>query len=207
MSEETQSHLFEPFFTTKEVGKGTGLGLSTVFGIVSQSGGRMEVRSQLGRGSTFSVLLARTDEPMEQKVGGTQGQKRAVEPSTVLLAEDDAAVRELLTAALADGGYRVLAAEGGAQAISLCQSHQGSLPVLVTDLVMPGMTGVELARHFRKLRPSGRIIYMSGYTETTIESSGGLGPDAVFLQKPFPPDVLVEKVTEVLSRRPPTGVG
>jgi len=198
MSPETQSHVFEPFFTTKEVGKGTGLGLATVYGIVKQSDGYIAVRSELGRGSTFEVYLPRVEEaalPLRSE--------RAFTPSrgseTVLLVEDEEAVRNLMREILDSAGYVVLAAASGAEAMRRSRDHAGPIHLLITDVVMPGMSGPQLASQIAAERPGMRILYTSGYPDDALGPHGGLPPGTAFVQKPLTPDDLADRVREVLD--------
>jgi signal transduction histidine kinase/ActR/RegA family two-component response regulator len=190
--------IFEPFFTTKEQGKGTGLGLSTVYGIVTQSGGYVRVESAVGAGSRFAVYLPRVEEVAEVKepearVAGTGGSE------TVLLTEDEDAVRLLAKRVLTRSGYRVLAARGGAEALELAEQHEGEIHLLLTDVVMPGMSGRELAQRLLPLRPGIRLLFTSGYTEDAIVRHGVSGQETAFLPKPFAPASLAQKVREVLD--------
>jgi PAS domain S-box-containing protein len=198
MDEETQAHLFEPFYTTKEQGKGTGLGLATVYGIVKQSGGYVWVYSELGRGTTFKVYLPRVDEPPDAVV------RRSTLPAargdeTVLLAEDDAPVREALAQALEQKGYRLLRASDGQMALDLARGHPARIALLVTDLVMPGMTGRELALALLAERPDVRVIYMSGYADEAVVRHRVLERGLNYLQKPFAVEDLARKAREVLD--------
>jgi len=199
MDSETQSHLFEPFFTTKERGKGTGLGLSTVYGIVKQSGGNVWVYSELGRGATFKVYLPQVDEPLEEPrpVEARAVAARATE--TVLVVEDEVSVRSLVRGVLESRGYRVLEASHGADALSISDQHGGPIHLLLTDVVMPEMSGRDLASRVMPRRPEIRVLYMSGYTDDAIVHNGVLDAGTAFLQKPFTPDALARKVREVLD--------
>ncbi|HEX4627818.1 MAG TPA: PAS domain S-box protein [Gemmatimonadales bacterium] len=199
MDEATQAHLFEPFFTTKEVGKGTGLGLATVYGIVKQSGGYVWVYSEVGHGTTVKVYLPRVEGatetaplvPAPQVVrGGTE---------TVLLVEDAAPVRSLARKSLAARGYTVLDAADGPSALALATSHGGAIDLLVTDVVMPGMGGRELAERLAAVRPQMKVLYTSGYTDDAMVRQGVLTAGVAFLQKPFIPDTLARKVRDVLD--------
>ncbi len=200
MDTETQSRIFEPFFTTKPEGRGTGLGLSTVYGIVKQSDGYIWVYSEPGRGTTFKIYLPRVDqeatavEPGEATVEAPRGTE------TVLLVEDQEMVRDMVREALEMSGYAVLAASGGADALALAAGHRGPIHLLVTDVVMPGMSGRELAERLSTVRPTLRVLFMSGYTDDAISRHGILEEGVTFLQKPFTPDALSRKVRELLDR-------
>ena len=199
MSAETQAHIFEPFFTTKAQGKGTGFGLATVYGIVRQSGGHITVDSALGAGATFSLYLPRVDEPLGAAVAPATVATPAVGSETVLLAEDEALVRQMARRVLEQAGYTVLAAAGGAEAIQLAQGHKGPIDLLLTDVVMPGMSGRELARRMVEVRPGVRVLYMTGYSDEAVARHGVLDPGATLLQKPFTPAVLAREVRAVLD--------
>jgi len=198
MTPDVQAHLFEPFFTTKERGKGTGLGLATVYGIVKQSGGFIWVYTEPGRGSSFKVYLPRVDEsvqPREATAGA--GAKRGTE--TVLLAEDEAPVRAVARHVLERHGYNVLEAPSAEAALDLARRYSGDIHVLLTDVVMPGLSGPDLARQLVVLRPAVRVIYMSGYTDDAITRHGVLEPGLAYVQKPFTPEAIARKVREVLD--------
>ena len=201
MSDDAQAHLFEPFFTTKERGKGTGLGLPTVYGIVQQSGGHIRVNSAAEHGSTFLVYLPRVEAPQD----GATGTDRPLLPhpspgtETVLLAEDEEVVRRLAREILSGNGYTVLEAGNGREALLLSEAHRGEIHLLLTDVVMPKMSGRELGERIRLHRPDLRILYMSGYTDDSILRHGVLLDGIPFLQKPFTAEVLARKVREVLD--------
>jgi two-component system cell cycle sensor histidine kinase/response regulator CckA len=202
MDAETLSHLFEPFFTTKGHGKGTGLGLSAVFGIVKQHGGSILPRSRPGWGTTFEIYLPRVVQ--KQDLPGTDDTAAETQQGseTVLLAEDENAVRALAQAVLQRQGYTVLEAESGAQAIAACEGHLGPIHLVLTDVVMPGMSGCELADHLLRRYPEAKVLYMSGHADDTIARHGILNRDVPFLQKPFAPSALARKVREVLEGVP-----
>jgi signal transduction histidine kinase len=199
MDAETLSHIFEPFYTTKEVGKGSGLGLATVYGIVEQSGGHVAVYSEPGRGSTFKVYLPRVEEPAD-----SAARSQSVLPSirgceTILVAEDDRQVRDLTVAILKACGYLVLELENVLEAEHVCERHQGGIDLLLTDVVMRSMSGPDLARQVKRLRPGTKVLFMSGYTDNAVVHQGVLEPDFAFLPKPFTPSTLAGKVRQVLD--------
>lgn len=203
MTPEVQAQAFEPFFTTKEPGKGTGLGLASVYGMVRQSGGWIWVYSEVGRGTTFKVYLPRTDAPLP--AAETAPKANITGHETILVVEDQAEVRKLAVAALRSYGYRVYEAATGAKALPLCKEMRDSLQLLVTDVVMPGMDGYELARQVNELLPNLKVLYMSGYTDIAITRQGLLSSGVAYLQKPFTPESLGEKVRDVLGTvGPPT---
>ncbi|HXM37540.1 MAG TPA: PAS domain S-box protein [Gemmatimonadales bacterium] len=199
MDAGVRAHLFEPFFTTKEVGKGTGLGLATVYGIVKQSGGYISVYTEPGQGSSFKVYLPRIEaEPSAAAVGAAKaGPARGSE--TVLVVEDEAAVLKLSHRALEAQGYTVLAAADGADALRIVERHGGTIDLLLTDVVMPGLSGRDLADQLQVRRPGIRVLYMSGYPGDAVVQHGTLPPGSAFLQKPFSPDTLARKVRDVLD--------
>jgi two-component system, cell cycle sensor histidine kinase and response regulator CckA len=204
MDKETLSRVFEPFFTTKEKGKGTGLGLSTVYGIVKQSNGYVFAESQIESGTTFYVYLPRVEETPEQAGPAipTESEKGGCE--TVLLVEDEDSVRELVKVTLSSRGYKVLEAENGESGLRLAGESKAPIDILVTDVMMPGMGGRELAKRLLALRPDVKVLYLSGYTEDAVVTQGTLGPGTAFLQKPFTLQNLAKKVREVLSSKPHT---
>ena len=199
ISPETRARMFEPFFTTKEQGKGTGLGLSTVYGIVQQSGGFIGVSSEPGRGATFTVYFPRVDTPAEpltpaRRVHGTP---RGTE--TILLAEDDEPLRKLVREYLERLGYQVIPAASAGEALAQARRYKGSIHLLLTDVVMPGEGGRELAARLAAVRPEARTLFMSGHTDATIVDHGILEPGIHYLQKPFTPAVLARRLREVLD--------
>ena len=200
MDKDIQAHIFEPFFTTKEMGKGTGLGLATVYGIVKQSGGSIWVYSEPGAGTTFKIYLPAVK-------GAPHAAKESAVPAggseTVLLVEDDAGLRGLARMVLeAQGGYKVLESPGGKEARLFAGQHKGPIHLLLTDVVMPGMSGRELSEELATLRPEMKILYMSGYTDDTVVRHGVLEEGMAFLQKPFTAESLLRKVRELLDTRP-----
>ncbi len=201
MDEETRSQIFEPFFTTKEKGKGTGLGLSTVYGIVKQSNGFIWVYSEPGKGTTFKIYFPRAEgtetlrkeESPRETVGG---------PETILVVEDDQSVRELATSALSAYGYTVLKAESGEAALEVLTGHEGEVHLLLTDMVLPGMNGRDLAERMTSRYPQTKVLYMSGYAHNAIVNHGVFEKGIEFIQKPFSPDSLARKVRKVLAQSP-----
>jgi CheY-like chemotaxis protein len=201
MDGATQARIFDPFFTTKDVGKGTGLGLSTVFGIVKQSGGSIWVYSEVGVGTTFKIYLPhRQDEPVEKAPPPEPPPVPRNGSETVLLVEDDEDVRELVRTLLMRQGYQVLDARTGEEAIAVLERHPGAVHLMLTDVVMPKMSGREVADRVKALRPSVRVLYMSGYTDHSVIHHGVLEAGVAFLQKPITPSNLMQKVREVLDR-------
>jgi CheY-like chemotaxis protein len=198
MDKETQSRIFEPFFTTKEKGKGTGLGLSTVYGIVKQSGGYIFAQSELGSGSTFRIYLPRVADPPGQPGLAKHTQAPSGGSETVLLVEDEDSVRELVRETLQSKGYTVMEACDGINGMKVAETHHGKIDILITDVVMPGMSGRELAQRVSASRPTIKVLYLSGYTEDAIIHEGVLDPGTAFLQKPFTLQALARKVRDVL---------
>jgi two-component system, cell cycle sensor histidine kinase and response regulator CckA len=205
MTPEVQAHMFEPFFTTKEEGKGTGVGLATVFGIVTQGGGGLDVTSKTGEGTRFDVYLPRVEAEIETSVS-----EQAIMPSprgheTILLVEDDENVRVLMADELRKYGYRIVEARNGVEACLVATPYIKKLRLLLTDIVMPGMSGVELARNLRVIKPGLKVLFISGYTDDIGVGAGD--PATLYLQKPFTPEVLAEKVREVLNLEPSSQKG
>jgi two-component system, cell cycle sensor histidine kinase and response regulator CckA len=201
MDAETQAHIFEPFFTTKEKGKGTGLGLATVYGIVKQSGGYVWVYSEPGRGTSFKVYLPRIEDEPSVRGRDRQADARALPrgSETVLLVEDEKGVRELAREYLQLIGYTVIEAEDGHTALELAAMHVGTIHLLMTDVVMPGISGRELAGRVKSIRPDMKILFMSGYADQAVVHHGILDTDAALLQKPFTMAALASKLREILS--------
>lgn len=200
MDEKTQARIFEPFFTTKELGKGTGLGLSTIYGIVKQSGGNIWVYSEIGQGTTFKIYLPRIDEEAQPYKLTSEITDGLNGTETVLLVEDEEMVRKLARQILTTQGYEVLEAANGGAALLSCERHQGRIHLLLTDVIMPEMSGRELAERLHRERPEMRILFMSGYTDDAIVHHGVLEEGANFIQKPFAPDALAAKVRKVLEQ-------
>ena len=200
MDQETQSHLFEPFFTTKEKGKGTGLGLSTVYGIVKQSGGNIWAYSELGRGTTFKIYLPMVTQAVKEKYARPERRRISARGAeTILLVEDEKAVRMMIGKTLQSKGYAVLEAQHGQEALSICEDYSGPIHLMVTDVVMPLMSGKELAEQLAPQRPEMKVLYMSGYPDNSIVQHGVLEPGTEFLQKPFTLNTLEAKVREILD--------
>jgi len=200
MDKETQSHIFEPFFTTKERNTGTGLGLATVYGTVIQSGGCISVLSKPGEGTTIQIYLPRVEETIQvaEKPKALPGSLQGNE--TILVVEDDDAVRRMTRMFLEINGYTVMEARNAVDAIKFMECHKGSIEMVLTDVVMPGMKGGELVERLEKMRPGLKVLYMSAYTEDAAINSGILGPGSAFIEKPFNADELTCKVREVLGR-------
>ena len=200
MATEVLDRIFEPFFTTKDVGKGTGLGLSVVFGVVQQAGGGIDVRSEVGAGTTFKIYFPAVPVPVSRSsdpsllpvVGGTE---------TILLVEDEGGVRAFAAASLRSQGYRVLTAADGMDAMGVVRAHEGPIELVVTDVVMPGTSGPDLVDRLRALRPNIGVLYMSGYTDDSVVRHGLLASDVALIQKPFSPRDLAVRVRRVLDDR------
>jgi signal transduction histidine kinase/ActR/RegA family two-component response regulator len=199
MDAETQAHIFEPFFTTKEVGKGTGLGLATVYGIVKQSEGTIWLYSEVGRGTTFKIYLPCAERPVKVVEVEADNLELSQGTETVLLVEDEEIVREMATEILRDSGYHVLEAKHGHEALTLGRQHSGDIHLMLTDVVMPQMSGRQLAEQLTPLRRDMKVLYMSGYTDDAIVHHGVLEEGTAFIGKPFTPSALTRKVREVLD--------
>jgi CheY-like chemotaxis protein len=200
MTPEVRQQVFEPFFTTKEKGKGTGLGLSTVYGIVKQSGGNVWVYSEPGKGTTFKIYLPRVDEPLEELGERVEVKEIPRGTETILVVEDEEDVRKLAVRILERQGYKVLEASQGLDAFLIAEKYEDLIHLLVTDVVMPKISGRELADRIAEIRPEIKVLYMSGYTDNAIVHHGVLGEGMKFIQKPFTVDGLARKVREVLDK-------
>jgi two-component system cell cycle sensor histidine kinase/response regulator CckA len=199
MDKETVSHIFEPFFTTKDKNKGTGLGLSTVYGIVKQSGGYIWVYSEKGKGTSFKVYFPRIEESVEPDIKREISAKSLNGTETLLVVEDEDMVREIITNTLNRYSYNVLVAKGPDEAFRLCDRNKGQINMLITDVIMKGMSGRDLAKKLNRRYPRMKILYISGYTDDIIIHHGILDPGINFMQKPFTPLTLAQKVRDVLS--------
>jgi two-component system, cell cycle sensor histidine kinase and response regulator CckA len=198
MDRQVLSHVFEPFFTTKEPGKGTGLGLATVYGIVKQSGGYVTVYSEVGRGTTFRVYLPRVDAEPD----GVEAPEAGAAPEgseTIMLLEDEESLREIIREVFEEAGYQVITAAESRHAVELARQHAGPIHILVTDVVMPGLGGREVADALTAVRPRLPVLFISGYTDEAIGRHNVLEPGVFFLQKPFTTHALLRKVREVLD--------
>jgi CheY-like chemotaxis protein len=199
MDPDTRSRAFEPFFTTKERGKGTGLGLSTVYGIVKQSDGYIWVESQPGIGATFKIYFPRVDSASSFAVPSESKRAAQARGETILLVEDDTKVLEVAHRFLEEGGYEVLSAHDFAEALALAQDPRRRIHLLATDVVMPGMSGRDLAERLRSMRPELKTLYISGYTDDTIARHGVLRSGAAFLEKPYSRQDLLAAVRRALE--------
>jgi two-component system, cell cycle sensor histidine kinase and response regulator CckA len=199
MDEKTQARIFEPFFTTKETGKGTGLGLSMVYGVVKQSGGHIMVYSEPGHGTTFKLYFPIVDKLEEGREGKLKAAAQRRGEETILIVEDDQALRELAKNILANQGYKVFAAQNPEEVREICKTHGTKIDLLLTDVIMPQMSGKDVAQMCTATIPTLKVLYMSGYTSDVIMHHGVLEEGLAFLQKPFTPVSLTAKVREVLD--------
>jgi CheY-like chemotaxis protein len=200
MDDATKSRIFEPFFTTKGPGKGTGLGLATVFGIVEQSGGFINVDTQLGRGTTFKIYLPVATERISSGKPSNGVRTTSTGNETILLVEDEAGVRGFARHALQMFGYQVLEANNGAEAIKMCEQYTEPIHLVVSDVVMPEMGGRRLIERLTALRPGIKVLFLSGYTDDAVMRHGVMEAEVAFLQKPFTPTALANKVRDVLDQ-------
>jgi len=198
MNYETQARIFDPFFTTKEKGKGTGLGLSTVYGIVKQSGGNIWVYSEVGRGTTFKVYLPQMEAAAATREEPEQESRIPGGSETILLLEDEETVRKLTRQILELAGYKVFEAARGQEAVRMCEANP-TFDLLLTDVVMPEISGKEVADRVVEMRPAVKVVFMSGYTDVAIVHHGVLDANVEFIQKPFTPAALAKKIREVLD--------
>ncbi len=198
MSKETQDNIFEPFFTTKKLGEGTGLGLATVYGIVTQNNGFINVYSEPHKGTTFRIYLARHAEQPAQAEPESPEKLSPAQGETVLMVEDEEAILKLIAKILTKLGYVVLTSNSSVQAVDLVKGHSGVIDLLITDVIMPEMNGRDLANQLLALRPALKCLFMSGYTASVIARQGVLDEGVHFMQKPFSPRSLAAKVQEVL---------
>jgi CheY-like chemotaxis protein len=201
MTPEVKEKVFEPFFTTKEKGKGTGLGLSTAYGIVKQSGGNIWVYSEPGKGTTVKFYLPRVDEPLGEVVERVVARELPRGDETIMVVEDDDEVRNLAIRILSGQGYKVLEAPQGVDAFLICGEHEGPIHLLLTDVVMPKMSGRELAERLMSIRRDTKVLYMSGYTDNAIAHHGILEEGLNYIQKPFTVNALACKVREMLDKK------
>jgi CheY-like chemotaxis protein len=198
ISAAAMEHLFEPFFTTKPPGVGTGLGLSTVYGIVKQTGAHLAAESRQGSGAAFSIWFPRVPNVAIEEKPKPGGRRLGLE--TVLVVEDDRNVRQVAVRALESGGYRVLAASGGEEALQLARGEAGPVHLVLTDVVMPGLGGREVARRVVEMKPEARVLYVSGYTNDAIGKDGVQDEGIEFLPKPFTASTLLDRVRTLLDR-------
>ncbi len=204
MTPEVRDRVFEPFFTTKERNKGTGLGLSTVYGIVKQSEGNIWVYSEPGRGTTLKIYLPLVEEALEEETEEVEKEKSLEGDETILVVEDDEGVRKLTVEILRKQGYKVLEATRGDDALAVFDKLKGSVDLVITDVVMPGMSGRKLAELLVPLHPEMKVLYMSGYTDNAIVHHGVLEKGVNFILKPFTIEALARKVREVLDGKSPS---
>jgi CheY-like chemotaxis protein len=200
MDEEVRKHIFEPFFTTKPVGTGTGLGLSTIYGAVTQSGGFIEVDTEPGKGTTFRIYIPRTEEPAPRKQEIASSGELPGGTETVLLVEDEQILRSLCLSFLDQSGYKVFSASTGDEAIGIAKDHKGKIDLLLTDVVMPGMNGRELADRLVEFHPETKVLFTSGYTDDAIVRHGIMTDRMAFIGKPYSISSLAKKIREVLEK-------
>ena len=200
MTPEVRERIFEPFFTTKEKGKGTGLGLATTYGIVKQSEGNIWVYSVQGKGTTFKIYLPRVNEPLEEVGKEVFREELPRGNETILIVEDEKEVLRLAANILERQGYRVLESSNGDDALGACEKHKSSINLVLADIVMPGMSGSELAKLLEPLYPEMKVLYMSGYTDNAIVRHGVLQKGVNYIQKPFTMEALARKVRAVLDK-------
>jgi CheY-like chemotaxis protein len=199
MTQEVREQIFDPFFTTKEKGKGTGLGLSTVYGIVKQSGGYIYAYSEPKKGTTFKIYLPRVFEPSEE-LKREAGEELPRGTETVLVVEDDGSVREVAVNILRMQGYKVLEATGGEEALIICEKEKNPIHLILTDILMPHMTGPQLIRQLKQVRQDLKVLYMTGYTDESVVHQGILEKGVKLIHKPFTIKKMARKVREVLDK-------
>jgi two-component system, cell cycle sensor histidine kinase and response regulator CckA len=199
MDEEVKAHIFEPFFTTKEKGKGTGLGLATVYGIVKQSGGNIYVYSEPGQGTTFKIYLPLVEDAEAAPAPKTSDEALPRGTETVLVVEDEDGVRNFILDLLRYAGYSVREAINGQEALEVCRRTAGPIDLVITDVVMPTMSGRELSTALAELRPETKVLFMSGYTDNAIVHHGMLDQGVHFIAKPFTPAALARKIRDILD--------
>ena len=199
MNNKTLENIFDPFFTTKDIGKGTGLGLATVYGIVKQSHGNVFVDSELGKGTTFSIFLPQCNEIIEEKESLKTFDKKVIPNKTILIVEDQADVRELITQVLKQNGYNIIEASDGEDALEKCKKYKKDIHLLITDVIMPNMNGLELREQIVVRYPEIKVIFMSGYADNVIAEMGILDIDEIFIEKPFLPSDLMSKIREIFN--------
>jgi two-component system, cell cycle sensor histidine kinase and response regulator CckA len=199
MDADTKARIFEPFFTTKSLGKGTGLGLATVYGVVNQSGGAVFVESTIGKGTTFTIYLPRAEGPVAPPRAQAPRLETSQHRETILVIEDEEMVRELVCTVLSEQGYTILCTGNGHEGLRMAREHEGPIDLLVSDVIMPQITGPEIARELLAARPKTKVLYISGYSDADISEDGVLSPSVQLLGKPFAPDALSRRVREVLD--------